>query len=226
MATSIRGLRILSHALHPSESLQVTFYFLCFARPSATLQLATFSTSVDIIFLPRNILTLSLPVTRICVNYSTVYNDTLVAKGLKILVFKFFKITKNRWMNAHLSIWANRPTSHNDSAQWFNVCCRYPVIVNSFSLNPGSGGSGRFKGGDGIVRELLFRKPLTLSVLSERRVHRPYGLFGRYISISIFILLMACNHKTLNLQSLIRFTDKIFEFVLLFQVIVCKWNWN
>ena len=35
----------------------------------------------------KNILTLSLPVTRICVNYSTVYNDTLVAKGLNKKIF-------------------------------------------------------------------------------------------------------------------------------------------
>lgn len=55
---------------------------------------------------------------------------------------------------------------------------RYPVIVKSFSLNLGSGGRGRWKGGDGVIRELLFRKDLTLSVLSERRVHRPYGMNG------------------------------------------------
>ena len=35
-----------------------------------------------------------------------------------------------------------------------------------------------YNGGDGIVREMLFRKPLTLSVLTERRAFRPYGLEG------------------------------------------------
>ncbi|XP_065350424.1 5-oxoprolinase [Cloeon dipterum] len=54
----------------------------------------------------------------------------------------------------------------------------YPVIVNHFSLRPGSGGGGRWRGGDGVRRELLFRTPVTLSVLTERRVFRPYGLFG------------------------------------------------
>ena len=37
-----------------------------------------------------------------------------------------------------------------------------------------------YNGGDGIVREMLFRKPLTLSVLTERRAFRPYGLEGIY----------------------------------------------
>ncbi|ELU03957.1 hypothetical protein CAPTEDRAFT_57981, partial [Capitella teleta] len=55
---------------------------------------------------------------------------------------------------------------------------RYPVVVREFNLNPGTGGKGQFNGGDGIKREMLFRKPLTLSVLTERRVMRPYGLEG------------------------------------------------
>ncbi|XP_043192342.1 5-oxoprolinase-like [Amphibalanus amphitrite] len=55
---------------------------------------------------------------------------------------------------------------------------RYPVVVQKFSLNPGTGGNGRHRGGDGVVRELLFRKPLTLSILTERRVFQPYGLKG------------------------------------------------
>uniref|UniRef100_A0A1I8GUT3 Hydantoinase_A domain-containing protein n=1 Tax=Macrostomum lignano TaxID=282301 RepID=A0A1I8GUT3_9PLAT len=55
---------------------------------------------------------------------------------------------------------------------------RYPVIVDHFSLCPGTGGQGQFNGGDGILRVLRFRKDLTLSVLTERRVHAPYGLKG------------------------------------------------
>ena len=61
----------------------------------------------------------------------------------------------------------------------FMTCSfRYPVIVLSFSINKGSGGKGRFDGGNGIIREILFRKPLILSVLSERRVFSPYGMKG------------------------------------------------
>ncbi|XP_078482471.1 5-oxoprolinase [Ciona intestinalis] len=55
---------------------------------------------------------------------------------------------------------------------------RYPVILQNFKLNPGSGGRGEYVGGDGVVREMLFRKNLVLSVLTERRVFPPYGLEG------------------------------------------------
>jgi len=55
---------------------------------------------------------------------------------------------------------------------------RYPVMLKRFNINPGTGGAGQFRGGDGVIRELLFRKPITLSVLTERRVFQPYGLNG------------------------------------------------
>ena len=55
---------------------------------------------------------------------------------------------------------------------------RYPIFLKKFSLRPNSGGKGKFNGGDGIVRELLFRAPMTLSILTERRVFAPYGMDG------------------------------------------------
>uniref|UniRef100_T1GIZ0 Hydantoinase B/oxoprolinase domain-containing protein n=1 Tax=Megaselia scalaris TaxID=36166 RepID=T1GIZ0_MEGSC len=56
---------------------------------------------------------------------------------------------------------------------------RYPLILNKFCLRTDeSGGAGAFRGGEGVQRELLFRKPLTLSVLTERRTLQPYGLMG------------------------------------------------
>ena len=55
---------------------------------------------------------------------------------------------------------------------------RYPVILREFSLRKGSGGLGRHKGGDGVVRDIEFRIPVQASILSERRVYRPYGLEG------------------------------------------------
>jgi 5-oxoprolinase (ATP-hydrolysing) len=54
---------------------------------------------------------------------------------------------------------------------------RYPVRVREFSIRRGSGGAGRRRGGDGIVRRLEFLKPLKVSVLSERREsYAPFGL--------------------------------------------------
>lgn len=55
---------------------------------------------------------------------------------------------------------------------------RYPIILRQFSIRHGSGGKGLYNGGDGVVREIEFRLPLSVSMLSERRVTRPYGMAG------------------------------------------------
>ena len=57
---------------------------------------------------------------------------------------------------------------------------RYPIILRKFSLRDGSGGNGQFRGGDGVIRQLLFRHPMTLSVITERRVFSPYGMNGMF----------------------------------------------
>ena len=51
-------------------------------------------------------------------------------------------------------------------------------MIKRFSLRHGSGGKGKFKGGDGVIREFYFLKPLFVGILSERRVFSPYGLEG------------------------------------------------
>ncbi|KAG8623020.1 hypothetical protein KVT40_007996 [Elsinoe batatas] len=55
---------------------------------------------------------------------------------------------------------------------------RYPVVLREFSLREGSGGDGKWKGGEGVVRDVEFRREVQVSILSERRVYRPYGLEG------------------------------------------------
>ena len=47
-----------------------------------------------------------------------------------------------------------------------------------FAVRRGTGGEGRFRGGDGLVRELLFLEPGSLSVLTQHREVAPYGLAG------------------------------------------------
>ncbi|XP_023215143.1 5-oxoprolinase-like [Centruroides sculpturatus] len=78
---------------------------------------------------------------------------------------------------------------------------RYPVIVRCFHLNPDTGGKGEFCGGDGIVRELLFRKELVLSVLTERRVFAPYGMEGGENGKRGLNLLITKNGRVINLGS-------------------------
>jgi 5-oxoprolinase (ATP-hydrolysing) len=55
---------------------------------------------------------------------------------------------------------------------------RYPVRLERFEVRRGSGGAGRYRGGDGAVREITFLEPMSLSILSQHRVERPYGLEG------------------------------------------------
>ena len=56
---------------------------------------------------------------------------------------------------------------------------RHPgVRLEQFTLRRGSGGKGRFTGGDGVIRELTYLKPATVSIISERRKYAPYGMKG------------------------------------------------
>ena len=54
----------------------------------------------------------------------------------------------------------------------------YPVRVTRYEVRRGSGGSGRRRGGDGIVREFQFLAPAQVTLLTERRRHAPWGLAG------------------------------------------------
>lgn len=54
----------------------------------------------------------------------------------------------------------------------------YPFRVIRFGLRRGSGGDGRFAGGEGVEREIEFLAPATLSLMGERRRHHPWGLQG------------------------------------------------
>jgi N-methylhydantoinase B len=53
-----------------------------------------------------------------------------------------------------------------------------PVRVRRYAVRRGSGGRGRYPGGDGIVRAYEFLVPVEVTLVSERRRHRPYGLAG------------------------------------------------
>ncbi|PQO42545.1 hydantoinase [Blastopirellula marina] len=56
---------------------------------------------------------------------------------------------------------------------------RFPVRLRRFAIRGGSGGAGHHHGGDGIVREIEFLKPLEVSLLTQRRgAYAPYGLEG------------------------------------------------
>jgi N-methylhydantoinase B len=53
-----------------------------------------------------------------------------------------------------------------------------PVRVTATTVRRGSGGAGRRRGGDGLIREFVFLDDVTVCVISDRRLTRPYGLRG------------------------------------------------
>jgi len=55
---------------------------------------------------------------------------------------------------------------------------RFPVRLQRFEIRRGSGGRGKFPGGDGIRRELIFLEPMQASILSGHRRVPPFGLAG------------------------------------------------
>ncbi|HEV2491591.1 MAG TPA: hydantoinase B/oxoprolinase family protein [Terriglobia bacterium] len=73
-------------------------------------------------------------------------------------------------VHTHMTNSLNTPIEALESA--------YPVRVRRYSLRRGSGGAGKFRGGDGIVREIEFLTDVRGSILSDRRRFPPYGLKG------------------------------------------------
>lgn len=55
---------------------------------------------------------------------------------------------------------------------------KYPVRLLEFGIRQGSGGTGRWRGGDGIVRKLEFLAPLQVTLLGQHRRYAPYGMAG------------------------------------------------
>jgi 5-oxoprolinase (ATP-hydrolysing) len=55
---------------------------------------------------------------------------------------------------------------------------RFPVRLESYSIRQGSGGRGRWRGGDGGVRRIRFLEPMTASILSNGRIHPAFGAAG------------------------------------------------
>jgi N-methylhydantoinase B len=66
----------------------------------------------------------------------------------------------------------------------------FPLRVLEYALRPGSGGAGRHRGGDGVVRELEALSEMTFSLIAERRRHRPRGAHGGEAG--------ACGHDLLD----------------------------
>jgi 5-oxoprolinase (ATP-hydrolysing) len=55
---------------------------------------------------------------------------------------------------------------------------RFPVRLDSYAIRAGSGGAGRWHGGNGGIRRVRFLEPMTAAILSNNRLHAPFGMAG------------------------------------------------
>lgn len=55
---------------------------------------------------------------------------------------------------------------------------RYPVRLEKFEIRRGSGGSGKWRGGNGICRQIRFLEPMTITILAQHRKEKPFGMEG------------------------------------------------
>jgi N-methylhydantoinase B len=73
-------------------------------------------------------------------------------------------------VHAHMTNTLNTPIEALEHAM--------PVLIEAYRIRRGSGGAGKHNGGDGIQRRFLFKAETEVTMLSERRLHQPYGLAG------------------------------------------------
>src|SRR5882672_11251360 len=73
-------------------------------------------------------------------------------------------------MQAHMTNTRNTPVESLEHA--------YPLRVESLSVRRGSGGRGRFRGGEGMTRTIELLVPARVTVIAERRTMAPWGLAG------------------------------------------------
>jgi 5-oxoprolinase (ATP-hydrolysing) len=80
---------------------------------------------------------------------------------------------------------------------------RYPVTVRKFQIRKDSGGKGKHSGGDGVIREVEFLKPMEVSLITQRRLKSPFGLEdGENAKPGANILIKKGNNKEEVLQPL------------------------
>ncbi len=80
------------------------------------------------------------------------------------------------WSNGLSAVQTHMTNTQNTPIEVLEM--NYPVRITRYQIRTGSGGAGRFSGGNGIIREFEFLKPSRVTLLSERRRHAPAGLQG------------------------------------------------
>ena len=79
---------------------------------------------------------------------------------------------------------------------------RYPIRLEKFCIRPDSGGNGKYKGGNGVERQFTFLEPVSLSVLTQHRTNKPYGLNGGESGKKGKQFIVGKNGKMIKLRSI------------------------
>jgi 5-oxoprolinase (ATP-hydrolysing) len=78
---------------------------------------------------------------------------------------------------------------------------RHPVLLREFRYRRGSGGAGRHSGGDGLIRRIAFREPMTVAILSNHRRVAPFGLAGAAAGATGVNRLVRANGESVELPA-------------------------
>ena len=78
--------------------------------------------------------------------------------------------------NGQSGIQTHMTNTRNTPVEVLESC--YPLRIKRYALRQGSGGRGQYHGGAGLVREFEFLQPATITLLTERRLHSPWGYQG------------------------------------------------
>jgi 5-oxoprolinase (ATP-hydrolysing) len=74
------------------------------------------------------------------------------------------------------------------------------VLLEEFAIRDGSGGRGRHRGGDGVLRRICFREAMTVAILSTRRETEPFGLQGGEAGLPGANLVIRADGETVALR--------------------------
>lgn len=153
---------------------------LVHARPGAAVAAGNVETSQRIVDAVLGALALALP-DRIPAAAQGTMNNVVFSGGTGADAWVYYE-TLAGGMGAHAAgdglsgVQCHMTNTRNTSIEVLEM--HYPLRITAYGLRPDSGGRGRHRGGDGIVRAWLALAPCQLSLLSERRVSAPWGLAG------------------------------------------------
>lgn len=79
---------------------------------------------------------------------------------------------------------------------------RYPVLLRRFEIRKNSGGKGKWRGGNGVIREVQFNEKMEVNLLTQHRKETPYGMAGGHSGMCGKQYLIRNNGEKIQLSGL------------------------